>query len=469
MKFIFKAILVLYFITGILTAISNGCHASAIFYIDPNSQSLTDWRGSMSSDFDRDSTAYYEESGVMTSVAVDTPRYEQSGSRRYLRHEGAATNLISYSHDLTNWLSVRIASVDSAAGVRGASVNCGVVTNTDSSTHYICSERFNIDSSKTYCLSVWGKPGAQNWVQVIFYHYNASDGYVGLSSVYLDFDNEAVGNSGSVDSVWFTGESVNGFKRAIVRLTSTEWALFSGVAKVEVAFYPAEANNDKSFAGDGSTVDIYLTEVEFTQQDVPDSIVVTDGASASRVTEAYYPRWTMNAALQNCLQSAGTVIMEWIPAFDSDKPSATSRNILTTGIGNSDIVCFNNSQTIMSYDGTNLTYVNTGGWSQGDIFIIAVRFGYEDSGTKFQLGLSTNGGAWTWSSQSTFDGAYDTPTLAIGKSTGVPALFGRVIIYDTVMSQAAIESYSWPPLEEGEGESGGNNGIFLYRQLGLIP
>ena len=119
-------------------------------------------------------------------------------------------------------------------------------------------------------------------------------------------------------------------------------------------------------------------------------------------------KYSLSSALQASLADEGTMIVEWTPGFAWDD---IPDNTYALGV----VACLDNGSSLLfldRYGGSGKFGSNDGttnarsvkSWASGTTYRIAVRWGYEDSGTKFQVGVKD--GTWSWGTAASFDGSF---------------------------------------------------------------
>jgi hypothetical protein len=186
------------------------------------------------------------------------------------RGEPQTTNLISESEDLaTTWAATRCSISPDAIDTPNddsRTVVDGIVASADADTHYI-SITPTLENGETYQVSANAKPGDVSFLKM----------ELSVTGSYAYFDL----SSGTVETV--SGcvafiEAVGDFYRLILRdaLSSSD----------DLLIYPAEADMDETFAGDGATVSVYVWGVQVEKSFSHTSLINTDGATATRLADA---------------------------------------------------------------------------------------------------------------------------------------------------------------------------------------
>jgi hypothetical protein len=184
--------------------------------------------------------------------------------------EPQTTALNLNSEVLSNWTQVRATissnAITSPDGYQNAD---GIVASAANDDHFI-TQNIAVTAS-AYTFSAFVKKGSKNWVRL----------WETATDVYVDFNLETGATGTTVGGVTSKGtqDYGNGWLRCYITYTAT-----AGTNPFRV--YAMEANNDKTFVGDGSTVDIYVWGINLTQSAYATSYIPTLAASVTRVADA---------------------------------------------------------------------------------------------------------------------------------------------------------------------------------------
>jgi hypothetical protein len=257
-------------------------------------------------DFDHNATDVFTGTDGITptsvtapaSVAVDRPAYlvqtttvlsggttadiEFNGNGKYgtggiddfeLTVDGTPHDLILYDGEFTNEHSFYIGESADCAVIPDADVNQnpdntdaywsksrsalaaggGIVADSDDATHSI----YKIDllsAGTKYFLSAKFKAGTEaNSVDFVRLTIRDDDEY---RFAYFDLTNGTVGTEDENDDAGISSVDADGYYRCWMTFTTTTVTSYN-----TVFIYPAEANNDVSFAGDASDVSIYAKDI----------------------------------------------------------------------------------------------------------------------------------------------------------------------------------------------------------------
>lgn len=184
------------------------------------------------------------------------------------RAEPQTTNLISESEDLaTTWAATRATIsqdvIDTPDG-DGRTVVDGIVATVDDDTHYI--EITPPFAAGTQYASFFIKANDVDWVKV---ESTVSGGYA-----YFDLVNKVVGNTSGM-TAYIDDILDDDWCHCIVREV---WVVTDALR-----IMPVYDDGDDDFAGDGSTVSVYVWGVQAEDNNSHTSLINTDAATATRL------------------------------------------------------------------------------------------------------------------------------------------------------------------------------------------
>jgi len=378
--------------------------------------------------FVRASTATYTHptAGLITTAATDEPRFEEHG----LLHEGSATNLVEYSHELDNawWTETRsTVSADAITGPDGANTADGLIASSEDNFHGIYCNLSPWSQNEKIAASCFLKSGAENWIYFTIQFWNTDNVQVGIARVFFDLFSGVAGTTITTNATvhnCYIDSAANGFYRCKVTVSGTS----ASIVKVRFNINFAEADNDLIFAGDDASITVYATGMQAAKEVLPSSYIPTSGSTITRATEAGYPQWIMSDALQAAVSDKVDVLVKVRFPFDYDDISADDTNLgLISLDGNAQGFLYlvrksaDDNMYLSSYDGTTTAEVQFN-FSADTDYWVAVRAGYTvDGNKKFKVGYATEGGNYTWSSDTVFDGAFDENGLvSIGQNNELP-------------------------------------------------
>jgi len=210
-------------------------------------------------------------SAVSVGPVSGLPRLDYSGgaSCPSLLLEPQTTALNTNSEVLSNWTQVRATissnAITSPDGYQNAD---GIVASTANDDHFI-SQNIAV-TAIPYTFSAFVKKGSKNWVRL----------WETSTNVSVDFNLETGATGTTVGSVTSKGtqDYGNGWLRCYITYTAT-----AGTNAFRV--YAMEADNDKTFIGDGSTVDIYVWGINLTATSYLQSYIPTLSTAVTRVAD----------------------------------------------------------------------------------------------------------------------------------------------------------------------------------------
>ena len=159
------------------------------------------------------SATYIDADGLLQLAAADQPRFDYTHGRRQLLLEGPATNLLTYSNDLTNaaWLKTRVSAAKAETGPSGAPDDaCAIVAAPEAGSHYIY--RPVTFSAQPYTLTLRVKYAGHRWFYIRLY-----DGS-NLPLASFDLLNGVAGNTSGAVARTMTADG-NGFYKITVTAT----------------------------------------------------------------------------------------------------------------------------------------------------------------------------------------------------------------------------------------------------------
>lgn len=225
-----------------------------------------------------------------------------SATRRGLLIEPQRQNLALQSCTLgTTWTQVALASItnNSGVGLDGSAYLDGIIGTADDTQHGV-TQAVTLTAAK-YCLSCAGHPGNKNWVYLF-------DSTVANCWAYFDLANGVVGTKGA-------GCTAGIIPKKFIGDNYIPFIVFDGtVAAHTIGAYAAHADEDNDFAGDATTINLHLGDMQVCRGTYPTSRIIT---AASAVTRAAA---TFRYAGQYNLGEGEGAFRTWIhaPAFTPD-------------------------------------------------------------------------------------------------------------------------------------------------------
>lgn len=247
----------------------------------------------ISGTFVRASSAYETNinTGLLTSVASNTARFELVGGKIAYRCGPESTNSLIYSEELdrVSWTKTRASVSANAVDAPDGSTTADKIVedSTPNSSHlvfkYVDHATFTDDVTHTF--SGYVKQGERTWLKVSVYNKAAV-----WITAYYDLANGTVGTV-SANGTARIESAPNGFYRC-----SLSFDIENGAQNCGFYFSPAVADNDNQYDGDGSS-GIYVWGAQVEELLCASSYIKTTDAAAPRATESGYPEWTLSSAL----------------------------------------------------------------------------------------------------------------------------------------------------------------------------
>jgi hypothetical protein len=313
-------------------------------------KSLTAYTGPTPS-YSRASTGtYFTSSGVLTSAAINGPRFDHvfNGSSwvsKGLLVEEQRTNVCTYSEDFTNgvWSKTRSSiSSNATTAPDAASTADKLIEGASSTTHLVT---FTTVTGAVF--SVFAKASERSWIALQqslpgnFCYFNLSSGSVGSAS----------GATGSITSVG------NGWYRCSIAVTSASsmWDIFV-----------ATGDNGASYTGDG-TSGVFIWGAQIEAGSFPTSYIPTTTAAVTRSADVCQITGTDFSGFWNA--SEGSLVYE----ADSSSNVIGNHFVFLVSDGT-----FNNQY--QSSRSQNNAYTDVGFWVK--------------NGNVWQALIYTSAGAW---------------------------------------------------------------------------
>jgi hypothetical protein len=190
----------------------------------------------------------------------------QSQATAYIKSDGIAavrksstTNLVPYSEDFSEWNLIRAtlgAKITSPFGTDNAN---SLIASTANDDHFV-TKNISVVNTNVYSFSAYLKKGSKSFARL----WNTSIGYADF-----DLENGIVGTQSSVTgNIEFIN---NGWYRCSIVYTATSTS--SDAHRI----YTLDGDNDKTFAGDGSTINLYLWGAQLEEQTQAETYAKTTG------------------------------------------------------------------------------------------------------------------------------------------------------------------------------------------------
>lgn len=297
-----------------------------------------------------------------TTNRQDVPRLDYSNGCPCLLLEPQRTNLALYSEQFDNsaWGLIRANLGDNTISPSGLNNGYSIIANTTNDDHFI-GQNITVTNTITYSFSAFLKKGNKNWARL----WNTSVGYVDF-----DLQNGVVGTqssaTGSIESVG------NGWYRCSIVYTATSTSTNAH------RIYPLAGDNSRTFAGDGSTINLYFWGAQLEAGSYPTSYIPTTSASVTRVADA-----ASKTGISDLIgQSEGTMFYDFIyKTTDQTRVSisdGSSTNWIFIGIPDSST--------------HSRLYIRTNGTVQVDTS--SNLLGIFTSGQRYKIALAYKSGDW---------------------------------------------------------------------------
>jgi hypothetical protein len=240
--------------------------------------------------------------------------------------EYQGTNLITQSEDFsTTWTKI-----DSGDTITTDAVACPdkrVVADALKADSTDGQHGVSISASMTvadrHAFSVYAKPGNQNWIKI-------EDTTVSNCYAYFNISTGVVGSTpgSGLSEAYISSEHYNGFYRVSIVYTGT-------IASHTMRILSANADNDDTFAGDGSTINTYLWGAQLEFADYPTSHIITAGSTATRLTDTLAFKGDDGNITNNQI---GMCLFDWLSADKkfTGEPRVTSYPITLSDGGSAD-------------------------------------------------------------------------------------------------------------------------------------
>ena len=208
-----------------------------------------------------------------TTDRLNVPRltYQNGGGGcPSLLLEKQSTNLALYSQDFTQWTIIRASLGANTTAPNGVNDGYSIIANTTNDDHFVLQD-VSVVNSTVYSYTAFLKKGNKSWARL----WNTSVGYADF-----DLENGIVGTqSSAVGSIESFG---NGWYRCCIVYTA------NSTGNNSHRIYTLNGDNSRIFAGDGSTINLYVFGAQVEASTYPTSYIPTTSASATRVADACF-------------------------------------------------------------------------------------------------------------------------------------------------------------------------------------
>jgi len=367
---------------------------------------------------------YIGPDGLLKTAAANQPRFDWSTGPPLLLLEPAATQILTGTMPTTfttaaGWNHTRLSaatpiSATKLVGPTGAEEMSGIVGNTENNTHSVFSPYYAKTNNVPYTADVFISGGSVSWARVTIV-YGAGGVYQAEAHAHYSLSGEgAVGAVASTPTTAIWRVPGTNIYHCKIRHTIDN-AAYNGV---RVMVFPAEADNDVAFAGDDSTVNLWVYGAYLRQTAFFDSPILT--GSATRTTEAGSLTFPINAALAAALGTGGsfTSIMWAEPLCASTADPTYDGKFYST-------------------DGTLIASVDAGAFSSGDDFIFVT----EAYPSSFRVGYRKNAAAVSWGGLVDYDGDMPGSTaFDVFSTLSIPWRFKKIMILSRIPEDTYVNT-----------------------------
>jgi len=190
-------------------------------------------------------------------------------------------NLLTYSQDFSQWTNTRSSDdPDSATAPDGTETATSFYMDSTAASTHIIKKSATIVASSTNTFSVFVKPNGLNFVRLMLSDASVTDYF----EAFFDVSSGDVGTTGDGASGTFTTATIEDTGNGWYRCSIT--GVVSSDTAVEARIYLAEADNDATIDGDGSS-GIYIYGAQVEEGSTPSSYIPTSGQQGTREAETF--------------------------------------------------------------------------------------------------------------------------------------------------------------------------------------
>jgi hypothetical protein len=208
---------------------------------------------------------------TITNISVkectrdNVPRIDYTGGGcPHILAEPQRTNLLPYSEDFTQWGIIRATLGTNITAPNGNTDGYSIIATAINDDHYVF-QNISVVNTTVYTYSAFLKKGSKSWARL----WNTSVGYADF-----DLENGVVGTQSSVvGSIELIN---NGWYKCSIVYTAVSTASNSH------RIYTLDGDNDKTFLGDGSTINLYIFGAQLEAGTYPTSYILTSGSAVTR-------------------------------------------------------------------------------------------------------------------------------------------------------------------------------------------
>jgi hypothetical protein len=353
----------------------------------------------------------YTPTAGSTATIPAEPRFEANG----LLVEGEATNLITYSQDITAsqcWSTpINITATGGQTDLFGGATAIRYVAS--NSTHNARSVAIPVNASTSYTWSFWAKNNGGSAAKLSVYNATAGSDITAVTSYFS-----------SLNSSTFT------------RITNS-FTTPSGCTSIYVYFLRDSGSAD---------INIIVAHPQLEATAYPTSYIPTNGCPVTRTTEAGSATngysWTMSTALIAAATDAGTMLVDYTPGHAAAGG---------TGTGSGIVSLTNSATSFLYYDYTNTNFEGTDGTNSpdndetivsGTTYTVASRWDQDaNSGDGYFKISEKHSGTWTHGTATNFNDAYAAGTaLRLGYTNEYPFWIKNIKFFDGWVKDANLDA-----------------------------
>lgn len=340
---------------------------------------------------------------IPTTSAV---KHSLGAYRRYLA-EGARTNLCLQSEDFgTTWVNVRSSeSLNAAVAPTGSAVADKLIEDsTAAATHSIVITQPTIVADSTQTISAFFKAGERTWVLLQCSDATLTNAF----GAYFDLAGGVTGADDPIGVGTVASKSIQAFPGGWYRC-AVAGAVNGGVTAAGIRIYTANADNGKTYDGDGAS-GLYCWGMQQEAATFASSYIPTTTASVTRNADVLTYSTT-----GWCASAVGTFFAEF-SANQWPVASEFVRIINLTATPSMPIILRHTNGIVRADDGTNV--VGNRVYTVGTVGKVALAYANNDAAMSFTGQAVQTQSTWTASASPT--------ALDIGQTGGTNFLFGTI-------------------------------------------
>jgi hypothetical protein len=357
--------------------------------------------------------------GSISNVSVkevtrdNVPRIDYTGGGcPHILAEPQRTNLVTESEDFTTWSIARATLGTNITAPNGEADGYSIIATAVNDDHFVY-KSISVVNTTVYTYSAYLKKGSKSWARL----WNTSVGYADF-----DLENGVVGTQSSV--VGSIDLLNNGWYRCSIVYT----AVSTGNDSHRI--YTLDGDNDKTFLGDGSTINLYTFGAQLEEGSYATSYIPTSGSTVTR-NQDIFTRDGIGSLINS---TEGVLFVEIALLIDDDSNKYIT---LTDTIGE------NTVQIDFDYSSSRLQYVVL----SGTVVQCNIKVSYSGvSMDKFALKWKENDFAiWLNGVEIGTDTLGSSPiglnTLKFSSPSGSNNFFGKVKqlqVYDTALTDVQL-------------------------------